>query len=114
VYGIVSHATEGHQSGFGPFARPGSGGGRPAGVLQEEEARLLGAHENGKVSTHWRAVVVIDWQTALVSRALHSITATDKGRSLGAARYDSPPFGVVAAATFFGPSDEVIELLETA
>lgn len=43
--------------------------------------------------------------------------ASDRLKSLGArpigtARYDSPPFGSVAAATFFGPSDEVIEIFE--
>lgn len=43
--------------------------------------------------------------------------ASDRLKSLGArpigtARYDSPPFGRVSAATFFGPSDEVIELFE--
>jgi catechol 2,3-dioxygenase-like lactoylglutathione lyase family enzyme len=34
-------------------------------------------------------------------------------RPIGAARYHCPPFGPVAAATFFGLSDEVIELFET-
>jgi len=43
--------------------------------------------------------------------------ASDRLKSLGAkaigtARYDSPPFGSVSAATFFGPSDEVIEVFE--
>lgn len=43
--------------------------------------------------------------------------ASDRLKSLGAkligtARYDSPPFGTVSAATFFGPSDEVIEVFE--
>ena len=43
--------------------------------------------------------------------------ASDRLKSLGAkpigtARYDSPPFGSVGAATFFGPSDEVIEVFE--
>jgi catechol 2,3-dioxygenase-like lactoylglutathione lyase family enzyme len=33
-------------------------------------------------------------------------------RPIGTARYQSPPFGRVAAATFFGPSDEVIEVFE--
>ena len=39
--------------------------------------------------------------------------ASDRLKGLGAkligtARYASPPFGTVSAATFFGPSDEVI------
>lgn len=34
------------------------------------------------------------------------------GKPLARAHYDSPPFGMVNAATFFGPSDEVIELFE--
>ncbi len=43
--------------------------------------------------------------------------ASDRLKGLGAkpigtARYDSPPFGTVSAATFFGPSDEVIEIFE--
>ena len=43
--------------------------------------------------------------------------ASDRLKSLGAkpigtARYNSPPFGMVSAATFFGPSDEVIEVFE--
>jgi catechol 2,3-dioxygenase-like lactoylglutathione lyase family enzyme len=33
-------------------------------------------------------------------------------KAIGTARYDSPPFGAVSAATFFGPSDEVIEVFE--
>jgi catechol 2,3-dioxygenase-like lactoylglutathione lyase family enzyme len=33
-------------------------------------------------------------------------------RAIAAARYDSPPFGTVNSATFFGLDDEVIELLE--
>ncbi len=33
-------------------------------------------------------------------------------KTIGTARYDSPPYGRVAAATFFGPSDEVIEVFE--
>ncbi len=43
--------------------------------------------------------------------------ASDRLKSLGArpigtARYDSPPFGTVSAATFFGPNDEVMEIFE--
>jgi hypothetical protein len=33
-------------------------------------------------------------------------------KPIGAARYDSPPFGAVMAATFFGPDDEVIEVFQ--
>jgi hypothetical protein len=33
-------------------------------------------------------------------------------KAIGAARYHSPPFGTVGAATFLGPSDEVIEIFE--
>ena len=32
---------------------------------------------------------------------------------IGTAKYDSPPFGTVSAATFFGPDDEVLEVFET-
>jgi len=35
------------------------------------------------------------------------------GKPIGRYRYDCPPFGPVAAATFFGPSDEVIEVFQT-
>lgn len=34
-------------------------------------------------------------------------------RVVGNARYDSPPFGIVTATTFFGPDDEVIEVFES-
>lgn len=34
------------------------------------------------------------------------------GKAIAKARYDCPPFGNVAAATFFGPDGEVIELFE--
>ncbi len=34
------------------------------------------------------------------------------GEPIGSARYDSPPFGEVLAATYFGPDDEVIEVFE--
>jgi catechol 2,3-dioxygenase-like lactoylglutathione lyase family enzyme len=34
------------------------------------------------------------------------------GKPIGRARYDSPPFGPVSSATFFGPSDEVIEVFQ--
>jgi len=34
-------------------------------------------------------------------------------KPIGAARYDCPPFGPVAAETFFGEDDEVIEIFET-
>jgi catechol 2,3-dioxygenase-like lactoylglutathione lyase family enzyme len=33
-------------------------------------------------------------------------------KPIGTARYDSPPYGTVAAATFFGPSDEVLEIFQ--
>ena len=38
---------------------------------------------------------------------------TQGARLIGPARYNSPPFGDVTAATFFGLDDEVIELFET-
>jgi len=37
---------------------------------------------------------------------------TQGAKPIGSARYNSPPFGNVSAATFFGPDDEVIELFE--
>ena len=33
-------------------------------------------------------------------------------KPIGRCRYNAPPFGLVSAATFFGPSDEVIEILQ--
>jgi catechol 2,3-dioxygenase-like lactoylglutathione lyase family enzyme len=39
-----------------------------------------------------------------------ALVLTLGGKRIGTARYNSPPFGDVSAATFFGPDDEVIEL----
>ncbi len=53
---------------------------------------------------------------SLLVNNLEKATARIKslgGKPIGVARYDSPPFGPVASATFFGPSDEVIELFES-
>ena len=33
-------------------------------------------------------------------------------KAIANGHYDSPPFGMVNAGTFFGPNDEVIELFQ--
>lgn len=59
-----------------------------------------------------RGPLMVSLRAANLESASEKLSALG-AKPIGSARYDSPPFGNVAARTFFGPDGEVIEIFET-
>ena len=87
-------------------------GGRPTGRVELiQYIGLQGKSLTARSAPPGRGPTMISMRVGdldLASSTLKGLGA----KPIGAARYDSPPFGPVAAATFFGPSDEVIEIFQ--
>jgi catechol 2,3-dioxygenase-like lactoylglutathione lyase family enzyme len=89
-------------------------GGRPTGRVElAQYIGVPGRSLKSRTVAPSRGPLMMSIRVSSLEKAAARIKELG-GKVIGAARYDSPPFGVVAAATFFGPSDEVIELFETA
>lgn len=88
-------------------------GGRPNGRVElAQYINLPGRSLKARTAPPGRGPLMMSIRVKSLDQAAVSIRRLG-AKPIGAARYDSPPFGNVAAATFFGPDDEVIELFET-
>jgi catechol 2,3-dioxygenase-like lactoylglutathione lyase family enzyme len=79
-----------------------------------ELAQYLGApgrSSRSRTAPPSRGPLMMSIRVSRLDHAAAGIQALG-AKPIGSARYASPPFGLVAAATFFGPCEEVIELFE--
>lgn len=87
-------------------------GDRPNGRVElVEYAGLPGRSLKARTAPPGRGPLMMSMQVTNLDPASDRLKGLG-ARPIGTARYDSPPFGTVSAATFFGPSDEVIEVFE--
>lgn len=87
-------------------------GGRPTGRVElAQYIGLPGRSLKSRTAAPGRGPLMMSMQVQNLEQATLRIKDL-RARPIGAGRYDSPPFGSVTAATFFGPDDEVIELFE--
>jgi catechol 2,3-dioxygenase-like lactoylglutathione lyase family enzyme len=87
-------------------------GERPTGRIELEEYVGLPARSLKARSTPpGRGPLMMSMRVSNLDPASDRLKSLG-AKPIGAARYNSPPFGTVSAATFFGPSDEVIEVFE--
>ena len=87
-------------------------GARPNGRIElAEYVGLQGRSLKARTVPPGRGPLMMSLQVTNLDEA--GTRVKDLGaRPIGVARYASPPFGDVMAATWFGPSDEVIEVFE--
>lgn len=84
-------------------------GARPNGRVElAQYIGLPGKSLKARTAAPGRGPLMMSMRVKNLDEASTQIQALG-GKPIGMARYDCPPFGDVAAATFFGPDDEVIE-----
>ncbi len=89
-------------------------GDNPGGRIElVQHVGLSGRSVKARTAAPGRGPLMMSMRTASLDEAADRLKELG-AKAIGRARYDSPPFGVVSAATFFGPDDEVIEVFETA
>ena len=88
------------------------GGKRPNGRIElAQYIGLPGKSLKARTAPPGRGPIMVSLQAENMDRA--AIRLKNLGaKPIASARYDSPPFGDVLAATWFGPNDEVIEVFE--
>jgi catechol 2,3-dioxygenase-like lactoylglutathione lyase family enzyme len=87
-------------------------GERPNGRVElAEHIGLPGRSLKARTAPPGRGPLMMSMQVTNLDPASDRLKSLG-ARPIGTARYDSPPFGTVSAATFFGPSDEVMEIFE--